>query len=287
MGMRTMLMVGIVAQATLLGGCEPSEVEAKPPIEPKLAEPRPALDGYRPVVTDDNVTTLGVARTPFATYLTAIHNRIHPIFAGEQLEILSRLPKDDRLNDMTLSTDLELVLDKDTGRIVQMGVLRSSGVAAYDGAVLAAMKRAAPFGTAPDIIASPDGNVYVHWEFHRDPVDACTTRNARAYLLARALSPLRTEMGKSRPVGLLAGPAGACPFPHEADVDGIDMAVVGLRVIVRPDGTARDAELVSDPGHGFGPAARACALAWRYAPARDRNGTPVEGAGSVNLRFSR
>jgi hypothetical protein len=32
-------------------------------------------------------------------------------------------------------------------------------------------------------IVSPDGNVYVHWEFHSDPFDACTTRDARPYLL--------------------------------------------------------------------------------------------------------
>jgi len=29
---------------------------------------------------------------------------------------------------------------------------------------------------------APDGNVYLHWEFHRDPYDACSTRNARPFL---------------------------------------------------------------------------------------------------------
>jgi hypothetical protein len=30
---------------------------------------------------------------------------------------------------------------------------------------------------------SPDGNVYLHWEFHRDEVYACSTMNARPFLL--------------------------------------------------------------------------------------------------------
>ncbi len=38
----------------------------------------------------------------------------------------------------------------------------------------------------PEAFVSPDGNVYLHWEFHRDPYDACTTRNARPFLLKEA-----------------------------------------------------------------------------------------------------
>jgi hypothetical protein len=53
-------------------------------------------------------------------------------------------------------------------------------------AALSSVDRAGPFGKAPEIIASPDGNVYLHWEFHRDPFDACTTRNARPFLLKNA-----------------------------------------------------------------------------------------------------
>jgi hypothetical protein len=162
-----------------------SPIAAKQLTEQQLAAWRPALDNYTPVVTRDNVTTLGPARVPFANYLVTIHNRIHPIFAEEYLEFFSGLPKDDMLNDMTIFTSLEIVLDKNTGRIVRMGVIKSSGSTAYDVAVLKSVSRAAPFGKAPDIIASPDGNVYLHWDFHRDPFDACTPRNARPFLLAR------------------------------------------------------------------------------------------------------
>ncbi len=147
---------------------------------------RPAIENYEPVVKLDNVTSLNAARSPFATYLVTIHNRIHPIFAEQDLAALDGLPKSDPLNDPKLYTSLEIVLDKDTGKIVRMGVTKASGVTSFDMQALNSVDRAAPFGKAPDVIASPDGNVYLHWEFHRDPFDACTTRNARPFMLKSA-----------------------------------------------------------------------------------------------------
>jgi hypothetical protein len=147
---------------------------------------RPAIENYEPVVQLDNVTSLNAARSPFATYLVTIHNRIHPIFAERDLEALNGLPKSHPLNDPKLYTSLEIVLAKDTGKIVRMGVTKPSGITAFDMQALSSVDAAGPFGKAPDIIASPDGNVYLHWEFHRDPFDACTTRNARPFILKSA-----------------------------------------------------------------------------------------------------
>lgn len=91
----------------------------------------------------------------------------------------------------------------------------------------------------------------------------------------------------SRPVGLIGGATWSCPFPPEADAEQIDQAVVTVQVTVRPDGSALSATVVSDPGHGFGRAARICALARRYQPALDRAGTAVLSSNAVNVRFSR
>jgi len=151
---------------------------------------RPAIENYSPSVQLGNTTALNTARVPFATYLVAMHNRIHPIFADEFLRTLNSLPKGNPL-DQDLRSNLEIVLDKDTGKVVRMGVIKVSGVTAFDIAALSAVNRAAPFGKAPDAIASPDGNVYLHWEFHRDPVDACTTRNAWPFILKSAPSGVR------------------------------------------------------------------------------------------------
>jgi hypothetical protein len=222
---------------------------------------------------------------PFATYLVAIHNRIHPIFADGYLESLDNLQKDDPLNDMRLSSTLEIVLDTETGKIVQVGVVSSSGLAAFDGAALISVERAAPFGKAPDGIASPDGNVYLHWEFHRDPDEACTTRHARPYRLASAPALLHRHVDKSRPVQFPVGQMWNCPFPP--GTAAIDSATVSLRVTVEPDGTASNASILSDPGRGFGPAARTCVVGRRYAPALDRNGTPMLAFGIVWVSFVR
>ena len=141
-----------------------------------------AIENYEPSVELGNTTALNAAQAPFATYLNTIHNRIHPIFAEEYLGSLDALSRSHSLNQ-DLITHLEIVVSKDAGKLVRMGVTRTSGATAFDIAALASVDRAGPFGKAPDIIASPDGNVYLHWEFHRDPHDACTTRNARPFML--------------------------------------------------------------------------------------------------------
>jgi hypothetical protein len=83
-----------------------------------------------------------------------------------------------------------------------MGVVSTSGVTAFDIAALDAVDRAQPFGPAPSAIISPDGNVYLHWEFHRDEF-ACSTAGASPFIL-------------STPPGIPEGPSRtpAAPAPR-------------------------------------------------------------------------
>lgn len=176
---------------------------------------RAAIENYEPSVKTGNQTALNAARVPFATYINTIHNRIHPIFAEEFLASLDNLPPSHTLN-RDLVTHLEIVLNKDEGRIVRMGVTRASGATAFDIVALNSVSRASPFGRAPDAIISPDGNVYLHWEFHRDPFDACTTRNARPFLLKSApvLSPAAPPPSRrAAPLPSLDDRAGVLPGP--------------------------------------------------------------------------
>jgi protein TonB len=79
-----------------------------------------------------------------------------------------------------------------------------------------------------------------------------------------------------------------CPWPREAETQQIDEQTVTIRVVVRADGSVESATALSDPGFGFAAAARACALAARYAPARDRSGRPVRAASPpILVHFSR
>jgi TonB family protein len=143
---------------------------------------RSAIENYASSVKPGNQTALNTAASPFATYLNGMHNRIHPIFAEAFLDSLDRLPPDHPLNDQSLITRLEIVLTKE-GRLKKMGIVKNSGVTAFDIAALDAVDRAQPFGPAPSAIVSADGYVYLHWEFHRDEVYACSTMNARPFIL--------------------------------------------------------------------------------------------------------
>ncbi|HMY18153.1 MAG TPA: hypothetical protein PKA58_17635, partial [Polyangium sp.] len=107
---------------------------------------------------------------------------VEEIFAEEFLSSLDRLPEGHSFNQ-NLVTHLEIVLSKDEGKVVRMGVTKPSGMTAFDIVALNSLSRASPFGKAPDAIVSHDGKVYLHWEFHRDPYDACSTRNAYPYIL--------------------------------------------------------------------------------------------------------
>jgi TonB family protein len=144
---------------------------------------RSAIENYVSSVKPGNQTALNTAAVPFASYLNGMHNRIHPIFADNFLGSLDALPKNHPMNDPKVFTRLEIVVTKD-GHLVKMGVIKTSGITAFDIAALDSVNRAQPFGPAPGAIVSPDGNVYLHWEFHRDEVYACSTMNARPFLLA-------------------------------------------------------------------------------------------------------
>jgi TonB family protein len=143
---------------------------------------RSAIENYVSSVKPGNQTALNTAQVPFASYLNGMHNRIHPIFADSFLESLDGLPPNHPMNDQHLVTRLEIVLTKD-GHLRKMGIVKTSGLTAFDIAALDAIDRAQPFGPAPGAIVSPDGNVYLHWEFHRDEVYACSTQGARPFIL--------------------------------------------------------------------------------------------------------
>ncbi len=142
---------------------------------------RPAIENYDPSVKLGDENALNAAAVPFAEYLVGIHNRLHPIFGDEFLG--SGAADSEGMSDMSLITHVELVLDKSEGKIVRMGVTKRSGSTIFDAVALESLDRASPFGKAPPEIVSPDGNVYLHWEFHRDPFDACSTRNAHPILM--------------------------------------------------------------------------------------------------------
>lgn len=118
-----------------------------------------------------------------ATYLVAVHERLHVSFADRFLATLAPRGPEAPVNG-DLSVRVELVLAGADGGILRVGMLRTSGVSEFDVGTLAAIQDAGPFGTAPTAIRSFDGSVYVQWTLFRDPTLACNLREAAPLLLA-------------------------------------------------------------------------------------------------------
>jgi protein TonB len=77
-------------------------------------------------------------------------------------------------------------------------------------------------------------------------------------------------------------------FPTEADAAGAHNAVVRIVVSVSLRGTPERVTVLSDPGLGFGAAAKRCALSQRFLPALDAEGRPTAGTTSpFSVRFTR
>lgn len=80
----------------------------------------------------------------------------------------------------------------------------------------------------------------------------------------------------------------SCPWPSEADAEQIDEQTVVVRVRVREDGSVERAEVIADPGHGFGRAATACARDTQFQPARSEDGSPIAAwSPPIRVHFTR
>ena len=112
-------------------------------------------------------------------------------------------------------------------------------------------------------------------------------RAARSTSAITGVSPGGSAVDRSRPPRLADGKRWDCPFPAEAETEGIERAQAVLRVMVEPDGHLRNIEITGDPGYGFGAAARRCAMRRRWLGRLDRHGAPTAGEVTVVVQFER
>lgn len=155
--------------------------EARGSTSDDWAVTRAALENFVSNVRVGNQTALRAAASPFAGYIVAMHNRIHRTFADGFIPGLAALPESSPLNDLSLHTTLEIILERD-GRLHRINIVRSSGTLPFDVAAMNSVRRAAPFGEAPAAILSGDGRVYVHWGFYRNERQ-CGPFNAEPFIL--------------------------------------------------------------------------------------------------------
>ena len=125
------------------------------PASPTRAPAGPPLPPLQPI--DPNVRG--------ARYLTALANHIQPRWAQFLEDCRLRLGADHPLNIMSLTADVELVVDEHGA--VTPRVMQPSGNSDFDSAALEVV-RELPHTPPPTELESDDGLVHVHWVFARD-----------------------------------------------------------------------------------------------------------------------
>lgn len=183
-------------------GCGASQAPAAPssttvtdvaPVMAAPAETNPPTTTAQEAPEGMRALPIGNAARDFAAYLNRMHARIHPVFADEGLAKLDALPPDDPSNHPRLVVRIEVVVDGRTGDLVKTAIAKTSGNTKFDELAVDSIRRAAPFGSAPDNITSADGRVYVHWVLHRDPVHACSTYHSRPFLFGFHSGPFQPD----------------------------------------------------------------------------------------------
>jgi hypothetical protein len=166
--------------------------------ERKQAAVRSALENFTSDVKTGNQTALNTRAAPFAVFLARMHRRIHELWGFGFLEELDDKPASNPMNDWTLWTKVEIVIEPD-GSVETVNLVRPSGLTTFDVAAIDTVLTSAPFEAPPEEIRSPNGKTYVHWSFHRD-WRQCGTEGAEPFILAK---PPTADRGAS--TSLLSG----------------------------------------------------------------------------------
>ena len=142
-----------------------------------------AISAYRPIANSGRPVAWEGAQGELDAYLGNVHACVHAAFADSFLRSLASLSKENPLSDPTLEATVELVIDGESGALVQAGIVGSSGVPEFDAAAVAAFSAAFPLAPPPAATLSSDGHLYVTWELHRRPEEACRLEQARPWKL--------------------------------------------------------------------------------------------------------
>ena len=136
-------------------------------MQQRMAVMRSSLENFVGEVRPGNQTELGTRAHPFAAYIAEMHRQIHRLWAFGFLADLDARAGHTEYDDLTLWTQLEIVLKAD-GSVDKVTIVRTSGNAAYDVAAMDTVQASSPFPAPPPAIKSANGKVYLDWRFHRD-----------------------------------------------------------------------------------------------------------------------
>jgi len=200
-----------------------------------------AAENFLPTVRPGNQTALNAAASPYASWISEVHRRIHQQFADRFLARLSN--HDPALSNPDLYTELEFVVDA-RGRVLRVAITHTSGVSVFDLGAFNSVLDAQPLPDPPEAIYSGDGRVYLIWGFSRGP-SACHVMQARPFILPNP-PPLVTMPG------VVADPVRVPERFQDPESDGPTPGVAGTSSEASDTGTPRS----RPPVLGTGPRRR-------------------------------
>jgi protein TonB len=139
-------------------------------------------------------------------------------------------------------------------------------------------------GTGTEYVGGTTSSIGTSAKAVRGPATAVPPP-PRAVVGTRNAAAVGPDLSRSpRP----SGPDWNCSYLFPKDPDAGDYATVSIVVTVGIDGTPKSVAVLRDPGHGFGAAARTCAMSQRYAVGLDRQGSPtLATTPPITVRFTR
>ena len=153
--------------------------------EERDAAMRASIENFVSNVKPGNHTALNAHANIFATYINAIHRKIHPRWGtGYLVDLDMHTSPGDPLNDPDLNTLLEFVIKASDGEVEQVNIVRSSGELRFDAEAVTIAHAVGPHPNPPPEIVSPDGRIYIHWNFWRGPRQ-CGTFGASVFIVEK------------------------------------------------------------------------------------------------------
>ncbi len=149
----------------------------------RAAATRAALENFVPKVRYGNHVAINSRKSVYAAWVASVHRGIHRLWGMSYLRHLDlNFGMGHELSDPTLKATIEFVIDGVTGEIDSTTIVSTSGVLDYDAEAIRVVQAIAPTKPPPRAVHSPDGKVYVHWNFWRD-TRQCGTFGVSIYKL--------------------------------------------------------------------------------------------------------
>ncbi len=143
-----------------------------------------SLTSFGHDVKPGNHTGVDPQSNAYGSYVGMIHHKIHARWAnGYLMDLDVHEPSGSPMNDPTLNTLLEFVIRADDGELESVNIVRSSGQLRFDAQALSIAHSIGPHPNAPPELVSPNGRVYVHWNFWRDQRQ-CGVFGANVFIVA-------------------------------------------------------------------------------------------------------